>query len=635
MRPSPSTPLRIVAAVVALGLAVPLAACSADEGPRGDAGTWTVLTYEIADTDLEPFMMADVEEMGEVGGQENLSIVALVDRADGYSDEPVLGLDDWVGGKLLEITPGGADELDDLGDVNTGDPQVLADFIERGIAEHPADNYALVISDHGAAWPGVGADESSDGDTLSLAEMGDGIAAGLDAAGVDRLDLLGFDACLMATYEVASALAPYADRMLASQELEPGHGWDYTAFDIANEGADVDELGSALIDGFERQALDEETSAEITLSLVDLTQMGEVDAALAAFTGELVERAAGLSPTVGRTLASNLGFGSSPDPTQDHFMTDLGALAGQVGVDALDVSDTADDLVRAINDAVVDKVDGRATRDATGLAVYFPPTAAYFDEEYRSLDVAGGWMDFLTVYYGEGAAIPVEEQAQFATGDVETSFDENGLTITGGFASAGGDSLSDAYIRYGLLGDDGAITFIGEEPAYPADDGSDTVVGEFDLTTLEISDGEDSATAYLQLTTTPDGDAVTVDVPMAYYAADDEDGESYQDALLSLVHDGDSGEIVSETYYSHDAATGNYGELTTDADGIIVPQLLHVAADGTEEWTGTSETGLYADLPGLQYDLVDLVSGTVLYIELWVVDFGGNSDMVSAVVTIP
>ena len=629
------TTRRATASLAALAIIAALVGCGSDSDVAGDGGTWTVLAYEIADTDLEPFMMADVGEMGEVGSQENLSIVSLVDRADGYSDEAVLGLDDWVGGKLLEITAGGAEELEDLGDVNTGDPQVLADFIARGVAEYPADNYALIISDHGASWPGVGGDESAEDDTLSLAEIGDGIGAGLADAGLERLDLLGFDACLMATYEVASALAPLADRMLASQELEPGHGWDYSALEIAARGATVDELGGALIDGFEAQAQEQETDAAITLSLVDLTRMSDVDDALTALTDRLIERVAGVSPVIGRTLASTLGFGTSPDPDQDSFMSDLGILAAEIGVDALDVSDAADDLVRVINDAVVDKVDGQATRGATGLSIYFPPTAAHFDDSYTELAVGGGWTDFLSSYYGEGAAIPVEAQAQFAVGDAETSFGDEGLTISGTFELASEDNLASSHIRYGLVESDGSVTYIGEEPAEITDDGSGEAVGVYDLTTLTISDGEDTANAYLQLTTAEDGSFVTFDVPMAYYAADDENGETYQNALLSIVLDGESGDITAETYYSYDEATGNYGELSTDADGIIVPEVLNVLADGTEQWISTSESGLYSDLPNLVYDLEDLDSGAQLYIELWVTDFGGNTDMVSAVVTVP
>ena len=184
--------------IILLGASACSFEADADASSAG-AGSWTVLTYSIADTDLEPYMMVDVDEMGQVGSSENLSIVALVDRAADYSSDPVLGLDDWAGGKLLEINEGSATELEDLGDVNTGDPAVLADFITRGIEEYPADNYALIISDHGASWPGVGGDESSDYDSLSLSEIDDALATGLDAAGVDKLDLLGFDACLMAT----------------------------------------------------------------------------------------------------------------------------------------------------------------------------------------------------------------------------------------------------------------------------------------------------------------------------------------------------------------------------------------------------------------------------------------------------
>lgn len=121
---------------------------------------------------------------------------------------------------------------------------MLADFLARGIEEYPAERYALILTDHGGGWPGVGPDESAGHDILDLQEIHDGIAAGLEAAGLDKLDLLGFDACLMATYETASAMAPLADRMLASQELEPGHGWDYRVLSnvAENPGITVDEV---------------------------------------------------------------------------------------------------------------------------------------------------------------------------------------------------------------------------------------------------------------------------------------------------------------------------------------------------------------------------------------------------------
>ena len=621
---------KLIAGVAAAAVILTLGACSAETESTAESGTWTILTYSIADTNLEPYMMEDLDELGQAGGSDALNLVALVDRSADYGDDPVLGLDGWVGGKLLELSDGGATELEDLGDVNTGDPQVLSDFIANGIKDYPADHYGLIISDHGASWPGVGGDESFDDDGLDLFEINEAIAGGIEGGGIDKLDLLGFDACLMATYEVASTLAPLADRLLASQELEPGHGWDYSALSFVGEngGANVDDIGAAIIDGFQAQAVEQEDESEITLSLTDLTKMPAVDAALADFSSQLIERVDGVAPTVGRTLAQTLGFGTSPDPDSDSFMTDLGILAGEIGVDALDVSDAADTLVRAINDAVINKVDGQATAGATGLSIYFPPQAVYYTQDYDEIVTDGQWIEFLQAYYGAGDGID-EGDKPVSTGDAEIEFADDGLYISGFFGVPAGN-VSQTYIRYGTVEADGSTTFLGQEQAEIDDAGNAS--GFFDLTTMEITDGEDTAPAYLELTYDEDQGINTFDVPLAYYEPGE--GDEYVDVTLSITLDEDWN-VLTETYYQYNEDLQTYGELSTEADGIIVPQLLSVASDGTQTWFGTTETGLYADLPNLQYTFPTLASGTVLYIELAVVDFGGNIAKVSATVTIP
>lgn len=40
------------------------------------------------------------------------------------------------------------------------------------------------------------------------------------------LAFIGFDACLMASVETALTVAPFADYMIASQDAEPGDGWN-------------------------------------------------------------------------------------------------------------------------------------------------------------------------------------------------------------------------------------------------------------------------------------------------------------------------------------------------------------------------------------------------------------------------
>ncbi|MBN1091342.1 hypothetical protein JKP75_01270 [Blastococcus sp. TML/M2B] len=608
--------------------AEPSAAAAADgEG-------WTVLVYSIADTDLEPYLLADLEEFAEVGSQDGLQVAAMVDRSADYSSDPFLGLDDWVGAKYVSIGQGEATELADVGDVDTGDPTPLADFIAAGITDHPAEHYALVISDHGASWPGVGGDEGSDFSSLSLEEIRSGIADGLDQAGVEKLDLLGFDACLMATYETASTMAPLADRMIASQELEPGHGWDYRAFQVAADdpAVDVDTLGTAIVDGFAAQAEEAGTGADITLSMIDLTAMDAVDEAVAAFGEALGERAAAVAPVVGRERASVLSFGRDPDPEVDTHMADLGLLAAEIGVDALDVSDQADAVIRALDDAVPYKIAGPAALGASGLSIYFPPTEDLLNPDYASVESAQAWSEFLASYFDAGKAIPVEQQASFGDGSVEAFFDEDGLNLFATFAEAAAENVVWSSISYGELADDGSVTFFGEEEADIAEDGSGGVLGIYDLTVMTISDGIDTSYAYLTLAWDDEAEVGTIDVPLAYFEPGED--EEYRDVTLTITFDPETGDVLNETYYGTTSA-GTYGELTADPEGIIVPKLLVVAADGSSSWEPATDVGLYADLPSLQYDFETLESGTALFAQLSVTDFGGNSDAVSAEVVVP
>ena len=44
------------------------------------------------------------------------------------------------------------------------------------------------------------------------------------------IDIVGFDACLMSMLETAYAFRKSSSLLVASEELEPGAGWDYDYF---------------------------------------------------------------------------------------------------------------------------------------------------------------------------------------------------------------------------------------------------------------------------------------------------------------------------------------------------------------------------------------------------------------------
>ncbi len=598
-----------------------------------EPGSWTVMVYVMGDTDLEEAALIDLEEMAAVGSGPGLSIVTLVDRSPDYTDDPVAGIDDWESTKTFEVGDGELIELDDHGELNLGDPDVLADFIDDTVDAYPADHYGLVLWDHGAGWIGMGPDES-DGDLLELREMSAGIEDGLERADLASLDLVGFDACAMATYEVASEMSPFASYLLASEELEPGHGWDYRSLaEVADGRADARDVGGALLDGYLAQAQDEGQDQQITLSLVDLQELDPLHDAISELADAVADDPSSLAASFGIQRAQTISFGRDPNPENDLNLTDLGAFTAGLADLEPDLTDLAGEVDDALADVVVGQVTGPAAQDASGLSVYFPQVPEHLHPGYD--DAAGGtpWGSLLDTYLSAGAAIPDEAHPEFTNPgrEAEWFFDEDGLNMFGTFDVASEDNLTEAIIYYGMPDpSDGSIIFYGEEPGEILRDGTGTAGVIYDLTLLRLSDGEDEAFAYLDLSLDEEENIATFDVPLAYYPPG---SDEYQDVVLSVVMDLDTEEFT-ETYYVFQEE-GSVGELDADPDGIIVPIVLNQYPDGSLEWIPTTDVGLWAELVNITYEFVPLESGTELYAELTVFDYGGNSDFVSMLDVVP
>jgi hypothetical protein len=614
-----------------------------DRGPDdvdpAEQGTWTYLSYSMADTNLEAPMLQDVVEMASVGSGDGLNVVALVDRAEGETDAELGDIGDWTTAKVLHVQPDALEELADLGEIDMADPAELTAFIEFAVTSFPADHYALTISDHGGGWTGIGPDDSS-GQVMDLAELEVGIADGLAAAGIERFDLLGFDACLMATYEVASTLAPYADYLLASEELEPGHGWNYAALSTVRDdpATDAATLGSAFVDGFAGQADEQGTGAEITLSLLDLSQIPALDEAMATFAGQLAEQVDALGPLIGQQREAGIDFARSPDPANSPQLTDLGVFVAEIGIESLQVSDAADGVLRAIGDTVVAQTVGPARLGATGMSIYFPATPDLIDPAYAATTQLAEWQQFLGAYHGAGQAIPEEEQptlvdaepaaeGELVQGDATVTEVEGGVEVSIQLDPATLQNVASASLSFGYVDpEDGAIVQLGDTEAEVLEDG--TVVGFTDLTVLTITDAVgDTIDAYLTLEFDEEAELAVATVPLDY--TDPASGETAP-VDLSIVLDPATGDVLQEVYYLIDEESGSYGELQADPEGLIQPVVLVFAPDGTVEWQGYGDVALFADLPELQYDIAPLEAGTEIYVDIVVTDFGGNSVIGSA-----
>ena len=334
--------------------------------------SWTFLVYMVADNDLEPFALLDLEEMMVVGTRAGFNIAVQIDRAEDFSDGGIGGLGNFTSTKRLLVNEGSLTQVSDLGELNHGQSARLSDFIVWGAQTYPADKLAVILWDHGSAWPGFGADFSDNYDALTMPETALGLEVALSTLGRTSINLLGFDACLMGALETGLALRPYAEFLLASEELEPGHGWDYRALDSVTGTSTVTALGQALIAGFAAQADTENTDDNITLSLVDLYNLKAVERALHAMDNALVGDNS-VTPVVVRARDEALEFGRDPSGSASANMLDLGNIASAIAASVPTLATSANQLTAAIQAAVIAKTSGRTTASATGIAVYWPP----------------------------------------------------------------------------------------------------------------------------------------------------------------------------------------------------------------------------------------------------------------------
>ena len=105
----------------------------------------------------------------------------------------------------------------------------LQSFIEYGLNNYPADRTGLVFWNHGGGMRGVCYDEKKNDDVLKNSEIRSAVSGALSNCGMSgqKLEWVGYDACLMAVQDIAETNSQYFNYMIASEESEAGYGWDY------------------------------------------------------------------------------------------------------------------------------------------------------------------------------------------------------------------------------------------------------------------------------------------------------------------------------------------------------------------------------------------------------------------------
>jgi hypothetical protein len=189
----------------------------------------------------------------------------------------------------------------------------------------------------------------------------------------------------MSMVEVDAQLIPYVDVRVGSQETEPLDGWPYDTILgalVADSTMTPADLGTEIVTDYYASYGNDQTQSATDLGAFYATLLTEVD----DFAVALLNGLATYSTQIVTARANTQEF-SEP------AFIDLYAFAYQVSLAVSDttIDNAANDLMTAVDNAVIHEQHGAGWPGAHGISVYFPRSFGDYNPNY---DGSEGWLVF-------------------------------------------------------------------------------------------------------------------------------------------------------------------------------------------------------------------------------------------------
>lgn len=169
----------------------------------------------------------------------------------------------------------------EAGEVNMGRTNTATDFIDYTVERCPAEKYVFIFWNHGNGAAGVSYDDTNS-DYLNGIEQKN-IIAYFKATIGRKVDLVGYDACLMGSFDVLYQLKDVAELGVASQQLEPATGWQYSFLaSLADPALAPRDLAKNIVTAYDQENVLRYT--DYTMSAVDLQYADSLAVALDTYS---------------------------------------------------------------------------------------------------------------------------------------------------------------------------------------------------------------------------------------------------------------------------------------------------------------------------------------------------------------
>ncbi len=333
--------------------------------------SWTIMVYMDYDNSLDGYILLDTNEIrtGVQGSDGSIQAIVLQD-----------GLN--KNGNLLKIEKTGDTtlSLEEYGlatEPNMGSPTTLSTFVNSVISKNPSDNYFLIMGNHGMAFVASMADDTS-GDFLTLSELDIAMRSM-----VGDIDIIGFDCCLMQELAVAHTLSQHCDYIVASEDYEPGAGWDYTFIENLTQSSTSEHVVMSVIDYFDDYYSALSNEPDHTLSALSTSDMRFMVDELSIASQYLASKMGSYQSDVDSALGSSFKI-----TKMIKEMVDMEGFLTLVRNEIGDPNATSyiNRVLTALDDTVF--YEKSNVPSETGLGIYFPNRDVAISEQYLASSLA-------------------------------------------------------------------------------------------------------------------------------------------------------------------------------------------------------------------------------------------------------
>lgn len=290
---------------------------------------------------------------------------------------------------------------------NMGASSTFQSFMEWGLTVYPAEKTGVILWNHGGAMQGVCYDENRGDDNLVNSEVKTALTNAFKTTGqTEKLEWIGYDACLMAVQDIAEFNSEFFNYMVSSQETESGYGWDYDQWvDDLYAKKPTETILKAIVDSFIKENGGTSSSSnDQTLSVLNLNNMANYKTAFENFADAIKSKIASAGGSNWRSfLKRNVKYYADSSYV-GYSVMDVKDMINKVSSNSTynPGSTYTNAVLNAFSQLVIYSSCGKGAGNSNGLCFYFAlGSSAYKSYFYTSSETNfSNWRLLVTSYGG-------------------------------------------------------------------------------------------------------------------------------------------------------------------------------------------------------------------------------------------